>query len=218
MARLAAFDMDGTLLDGRLVFAFAEGFGLEGQVRAVQADGGLANYERTKAIAALFSGLTRRDVLAAIESIPLAPNCERAISLLKEQGWKVGIITDSYATAASVIADRLSMDFVAANELEFVGDRITGNVQMPLGWQEIGCACKLSVCKRFHLEKYAAKFGVPLENTAAIGDTRADICMVRRAGTGIAFMPKDDDISSATKNVVRKQDMMQVARLLDTAH
>ncbi|HZT36017.1 MAG TPA: HAD family hydrolase, partial [Nitrososphaera sp.] len=99
MARLAAFDMDGTLLDGRLVFALAEGFGLEGQVRAVQADGGLANYERTKAIAALFSGLTRRDVLAAIESIPLAANCERAISLLKEQGWKVGIITDSYATA-----------------------------------------------------------------------------------------------------------------------
>jgi phosphoserine phosphatase len=74
------------------------------------------------------------------------------------------------------------------------------------------------VCKRFHLEKYAAKFGVPLENTAAIGDTRADICMVRRAGTGIAFMPKDDDISSATKNVVRKQDMMQVARLLGAAH
>ncbi|AIF82899.1 haloacid dehalogenase superfamily protein, subfamily IB, phosphoserine phosphatase [Candidatus Nitrososphaera evergladensis SR1] len=214
MAQLAAFDMDGTLLDGRLVFALAERFGLDGKVRSVQADSKLVNYEKTIAIAALFAGLTRQDLLAAIESVPLAANCERAISLLKEQGWKVGIITDSYATAASVVAERLRMDFLAANELEFKGDKITGTVHMPLGWQEIGCTCKLSVCKRFHLEKYATKFGVPLENTAAIGDTRADICMVRRAGAGIAFMPKDDDIASATKSVVRKPDMMQVAQLL----
>lgn len=207
--------MDGTLLDGRLVFALAERFGLDGKVRQVQADGKLANYEKTMAIAALFAGLSRRDVVAAIRSIPLAANCERAISLLKEQGWKVGIITDSYATAASVVAERLQMDFVAANELEFQdGDRITGAVRMPLGWQEIGCTCRLSVCKRFHLEKYARKFGVPLENTAAIGDTRSDICMIRRAGSGIAFMPKDDDVAGATKSVVRLPDMMHVARLL----
>ncbi len=212
--------MDGTLLSGRLVFALAERFGLDDRVRQVQADGKLINYEKTKAIAALFAGMARQDVVAAIESIPLAANCERAILLLKEQGWKVGIITDSYATAASLVAERLQMDFLAANELEFNdGDRITGVVHMPLGWQEIGCTCKLSVCKRFHLEKHARKFGVPLKNTAAIGDTRSDICMVSRAGTGIAFMPKDDDIAGAAKNVVRSPDMMQVIRILlpDTA-
>jgi len=212
--RLAAFDMDGTLLDGRLVFALAERFGLDDRVRLVQADVTLANFEKTKEIAALFTGLSRQDVLLAIDSIPLVTNCERAVALLKEEGWKVGIITDSYATAASVIAKKLHMDFVAANDLEFEGDKITGSVHMPLGWQKIGCTCKLSVCKRFHLENHAAMLGVPLEHTAAIGDTRADICMIMRSSTGIAFMPKDDDIVAAAKSVVRKPDMMQVAQLL----
>ncbi len=218
MAGLAAFDMDGTLLAGRLVFALAERSGLDGRVRAIQADDSLANFEKTEMIAALFAGLFRRDLVSAIESVPLAKNCERAMSLLKEQGWKVGIISDSYTAAASVVAERLGMDFVAANELEFDSDRITGRVRMPMGWQEIGCTCRLSVCKRFHLEKHAKKFGVPLSKTAAIGDTRADICMVRRAATGIAFMPKDDDIKDAAKAVVGEPDMMHVARLLGAAH
>lgn len=216
MAGLAAFDMDGTLLAGRLVFALAERAGLDGRVRAIQADDSLANFEKTKMIAALFAGLYKRDLVSAIESVPLAKNCEQAISFLKEQGWKVGIITDSYTTAAGVVAERLSMDFLSANELEFDSGRITGRVNMPMGWQEIGCTCRLSVCKRFHLEKNAGKFGVPLARTAAIGDTRADICMLRRAGTGVAFMPKDDDVKGAVKDVVGEPDMMLVARLLTT--
>lgn len=211
---LAAFDMDGTLIDGRLVFALAERSGLDGKVRDIQADSSLANYEKTKMIAALFAGVVRGDVVSAVESIPLAKNCEKAISLLKEQGWKVGIISDSYTVAAGAVAEKLGMDFVAANELEFENGRATGRVRMPMGWQEIGCTCRLSVCKRFHLEKYAKKFDMPISQTAAVGDTRADICMVRRAAKGIAFMPKDDDIKSATGMVVSEPDMMRVARLL----
>jgi phosphoserine phosphatase len=206
--------MDGTLIDGRLVFALAERSGLDGKVRDVQADSRLANYEKTKMIAALFAGVVRGDVVSAIESIPLAKNCEKAISLLKEQGWRVGIISDSYTVAAGAVAEKLGMDFVAANELEFENGRATGGVRMPMGWQEIGCTCRLSVCKRFHLEKYAKKFDVPVSQTAAVGDTRADICMVRRAARGIAFMPKDDDIKGATTMVVSKPDMMHVVRLL----
>jgi phosphoserine phosphatase len=206
--------MDGTLIAGRLVFALAERSGLDGRVKAIQADEGLANFEKTEKIAALFAGLLRSDLVSAIESIPLAKNCEQAVSLLKEQGWKVGIISDSYMAAAGAVAERLGMDFVAANELEFKDGRATGSVRMPMGWQEIGCTCRLSVCKRFHLEKYAKKFGVPLSETAAIGDTRADICMVRRAAKGIAFMPKDGDIKGAAKAVVGEPDMMRVAGLL----
>jgi phosphoserine phosphatase len=208
--------MDGTLIAGRLVFALAERSGLDGRVKAIQADEGLANFEKTEKIAALFAGLVRSDLASAVESIPLAKNCGQAVALLKEQGWKIGIISDSYTAAAGAVAERLGMDFVAANELEFKDGRATGIVRMPMGWKEIGCTCRLSVCKRFHLEKYAKKFGVPLSETAAIGDTRADICMVRRAAKGIAFMPKDDDIKGAAKTVVSEPDMMRVAGLLAT--
>jgi phosphoserine phosphatase len=209
MPRLAVFDMDGTLIQGRLVFALADRFGLSDKVMAIQS-GGMLGYEQTKAIAALFEGLTKKDAEDAIESIPLVKNCEQTIAKLKDKGYKIGIISDSYTVAAGSVADRLQLDFVAANELEIAGNKVTGRVEMPLGWEQIGCFCKISVCKRYHLEKFARKFGVPIENTLAAGDTRSDICMVQRAGVGIAFMPKDAEIAKATNRIIRDSDLLKV--------
>src|SRR5437868_7405264 len=99
MSRLAAFDMDGTLIGGRLVFALAERFGLSGKVVTIQSSG-IAGYDQTRVIAALFAGLTKKDVETAIESIPLVKNCERTIAELKERNYRIGIISDSYTIAA----------------------------------------------------------------------------------------------------------------------
>jgi phosphoserine phosphatase len=209
MAGLAAFDMDGTLIQGRLVFALADRFGLSGRVREIQSSG-MLGHEQTKDIATLFAGLTKKDLQAAIESIPLTKNCERTIAALRDRSYRIGIISDSYTVAAGVVADRLGLDFVAANELEFEDGRITGRVRMPLGWDKIGCFCKISVCKRYHLEKFAGQFDVDMKNTFAVGDTRSDICMVRRAGTGIAFMPKDEEIANATNKIVQDSDLLKV--------
>ncbi|HXV46571.1 MAG TPA: HAD family phosphatase [Nitrososphaera sp.] len=209
MAGLAAFDMDGTLIQGRLAFALADRFGLSGRVREIQSSGRLG-HEQTKAIAALFAGLTKKDLQASIESIPLTKNCERTIAALRDRSYRIGIISDSYTIAAGVVADRLGLDFVAANELEFEGGRITGRVGMPLGWDKIDCFCKISVCKRYHLEKFAGQFNVDMKNTLAVGDTRSDICMVRRAGTGVAFMPKDEEIANATNKIVQDSDLLKV--------
>ena len=209
MHRLAAFDMDGTLIQGRLVFALAEKFGLSGKVREIQS-GGAAGHEQTRAIAALFAGLTKKDLESAIESIPLTKNCEQMIATLRDRGYKIGIISDSYTAAAGIVAGRLQLDFLAANELEIANGRITGRVDMPLGWEKIGCFCKISVCKRYHLEKFARQFGVPVENTLAVGDTRSDICMIKRAGVGVAFMPKDQDIVKSSDKIVNESDLLKV--------
>lgn len=209
MPRLAAFDMDGTLIEGRLAFALADKFDLSSKVRAVQTSG-VAGHEQTKAIAALFAGLTRRDVEDAIESIPLIRNCEQTMAALRGRGYIIGIISDSYTLAAGAVAKRLQLDFVAANELEMENDRITGRVGMPLGWDKIGCYCKISVCKRYHLQNIANQYNVPIENTLAVGDTRSDICMIQRARAGVAFMPKDNDIVTATDKIITESDLLKV--------
>lgn len=214
MEKLAAFDMDGTLIEGRLVFALADRFGLSDKIREIQASG-MAGHEQTKAIAALFVGLGKKDVESAIESIPFVKNCERTIGGLRDRGYKIGIISDSYTVAAGSVADRLQLDFVAANELQFENGRITGNVDMPLGWEKIGCFCKISVCKRYHLEKFARNYNIPIENSLAVGDTRSDICMIQRAGVGIAFMPKDKQVASSTDKVIQDSDLLQVLEYVE---
>jgi HAD superfamily phosphoserine phosphatase-like hydrolase len=202
--------MDGTLIQGRLVFALADRFDLSQKVRSIQSDRLMAGHEQTKAIAALFSGLTTRDLESAIASIPFTKNCQRTIVALKDRGYKVGIISDSYTLAAGSVAERLNLDFVMANKLQILDGKITGRIDMPLGWDEIGCHCKISVCKRFHLEKSAHQFGIPIKNTIAVGDTKSDICMIQRAGVGIAFMPKDDQIKKASDKIINVPDLLKV--------
>jgi phosphoserine phosphatase len=145
-----------------------------------------------------------------VESIPLVKNCEKAVAVLNEKKCRVGIVSDSYTVAANMVKDRLAMDFVCANDLEFVQDKATGRVGMPLGWEKIGCFCKISVCKRYHLEEQARRYGVQIDSTMAVGDTKSDICMLQRAAIGIAFMPKDDSVLQATPNVVREPDLLKV--------
>jgi phosphoserine phosphatase len=209
-SNLAAFDMDGTLIQGRLVFTLANRFDLSEKVRSIQSTAQIAGHEQTKAIAALFAGLTRKDLESAIESIPITKNSESTIAALKERGYKIGIISDSYSIAAGFVANRLNLDFVMANNLHILDGKITGKVDMPLGWDRIGCFCKISVCKRYHLEKSAQQFGVPIENTLAVGDTKSDICMIQRAGVGIAFMPKDEELKRACNKVVTEPDLLKV--------
>jgi phosphoserine phosphatase len=210
LSNLAAFDMDGTLIQGRLVFALADKFDLSYKVRSIQSHRLKSGHEQTKAIAELFAGLTRKDLESAIASIPFTQHCERTISALKDRGYKVGIISDSYTIAAGLVADRLNLDFVMANKLQILNGKITGKVDMPLGWDRIGCYCKISVCKRYHLEKSAQQFSVPIKNTLAVGDTKSDICMIQRAGVGVAFMPKDEEITKATDKIVSEPDLLKV--------
>jgi phosphoserine phosphatase len=64
------------------------------------------------------------------------------------------------------------------------------------------------------LEKIARDFCVPIENTVAVGDTKSDICMIQRAGVGIAFMPKDKEIKKASDKIVNEPDLLKVLEFI----
>jgi phosphoserine phosphatase len=207
--KLACFDMDGTIIDGRLVEVISKKFGLYDQIKRIQNDSTIFGYIKTQKIASILKGIDEKELVIAIDSISLMKNCQNIINLLKKNNYKIGIITDSYTIAAKILVNKLGLDFVAANDLQISGGLITGEVRMPLGWEKINCNCKISVCKRYHLEMYARKYGIDIKNTVAIGDTRGDICMVNNAGIGIAFMPKDDCIGKH-KNLINRPDLMDI--------
>ena len=207
--KLACFDMDGTIIDGRVIEVISKKFGLYDQIKRIQNDSSIFGYIKTQKIASILKGIDEKELVIAIDSISLMKNCQSIINLLKKNNYKIGIITDSYTIAAKILVNKLGLDFVAANDLQISGGLITGEVRMPLGWDKINCYCKISVCKRYHLEMYARKYGIDIKNTVAIGDTRGDICMVNNAGIGIAFMPKDDCIGKH-KNLINRPDLMDM--------
>ena len=183
--------MDGTLVDGRLVFALGDRLGLSEKVREIQENANLLGYQQSESIARLFKGFSVNDITEAIESLRLMRNCEKVVEDLKEQGHILGIISDSYDIAVNHLARRLNFDFSESNCLEVdTSGKLTGNINMPLGWQENGCYCKISVCKRYCLRRNIRKFQIHPGRTVAVGDTISDLCMVEEAAVGVAFMPK----------------------------
>ena len=208
--KLVVFDMDGTLINGRLIEVISKKYGLYNKVVAIQSDQALQGYEKTELIATLLKGIKASEIVAAIDSIPIMNNADKIVRWFKKNGYVTGIITDSYTIAAEVIANKLNIDFFAANELVLQEDILTGEIKMPLGWEKIKCSCKISICKRYHLNHYSNKYGVSLKDTIAIGDTRGDICMIKQAGLGIAFMPKDQDIIKQSQNIISNPDLNEI--------
>jgi phosphoserine phosphatase len=212
---LIAFDMDGTLIDGRLVFALADRFGLSDKVREIQENRILHGYEQSINIARLFTGLSANDITEAIESIRLMKNCEKVVGKLKEQGHILGIISDSYDIAVNYLAKKLNLDFCESNRLELDSNqKLTGNINMPLGWQKNGCYCKISVCKRYCLEGNAHKFQIGTGSTIAVGDTKSDLCMVENAAVGIAFMPKHKVLEDRADVSIKEPDFANIRQFI----
>lgn len=208
--KLVVFDMDGTLINGRLIEVISNKYGLSEKVVRIQSDQSLQGYKKTEIIASLLKGIKAIEIVKAINSIPIMNNADKIVTWFKKNGYVTGIITDSYTIAAEVIAKKLQIDFFAANELNVENGILTGGIKMPLGWEKINCTCTISICKRYHLNQYSNKYGVSIEDTIAIGDTRGDICMIKQAGLGIAFMPKDQDIIEQSKNIIRNPDLSEI--------
>jgi phosphoserine phosphatase len=110
-----------------------------------------------------------------------APDAAAVVATLRRFGYYVGLVSDGFTTATEPLVDQLGIDFVAANELEVADGRLTGRIVGPV----LDSAGKADALRRF-----AAKFGVPLSQTVAVGSGADDISMLETAGLGIAFNAK----------------------------
>src|SRR4030042_561382 len=205
--------MDGTLLDGRVIYMVSQKFGFISEVGKITASFKVP-YERSKRIANLLKGLTVSEFTEVVEAIPLMKGAVETIERLKNSNCKIGIISDSYTRATEILARKLKMDFHVANTLEVKNDVFTGYLKMPLGWEKIGCNCRQSVCKRYHLTSKAKKYRVDMSNTVAVGDSSADRCMLENAGVGILFNPLEGYMMKNVDCTVRSKDLNLVLNCL----
>ena len=201
--------MDGTLLDGRVIYKIGQRFGFKSEIEKIS-KASRVPYLRSQEIAKLLKGLAVSEFTGIVRAIPLMNGAAQTVKQLKDKNYRVGIISDSYTLATEITARRLEMDFHAANRLEVKNGVFTGRLKMPLGWERIGCSCKQSVCKRYHLIRLAKKFDVELSNTVAVGDSNADLCMIETAGIGMLFNPVQDNAPQNVKHTVRGKDLQLV--------
>jgi HAD superfamily phosphoserine phosphatase-like hydrolase len=212
--RLALFDMDGVLLDGRFIVSLAERTGRSAELAELLDHAVLPDAERTARIGKLFTGVPASTFIAAARSVPLDPNAIETVVGLRKLGYRVGIVSDSYFIATEIVRRRVFADFSVANLMRFRGGYATGNVLMgPAYVHPEGCTrhehCKANVM--YHLMEHA---GLTPSHVLAVGDGLNDVCMLEAAGTSVAYRPKRPEVERAATDVERDdlRRVMDVAR------
>jgi len=205
--KLIIFDMDGTLLAGRTIYALAGALGFEGQLNEVMKSD-MPKYVKTREIAKLLKGSSVERFLEIFDAIPLQNGAPKTIAAVKKAGMTTVIATDSYKLAADRLAQRLGIDRVFsyklaadrlaqrlgidrvfANELDIKDEKFTGRIRLNnqrLEPRMPGCKVH-SICKRDILHNLCDELGIGLAESVAVGDGNIDRCMIEDAGLGIAF-------------------------------
>ena len=182
--RLIVMDVDSTLVQGEVIEMLAEHADCRDEVARVteSAMRGERDFEESlRDRVALLKGLDADALDRVYGSIVLAPGARTMVRTLKRLGYRFAIVSGGFSQITDRIAADLGIDFAAANELEVVDGKLTGNI---IG-DVVDRAGKATALRRF-----AAQAGVSEAATIAIGDGANDLDMLAAAGLGIAFNAK----------------------------
>jgi glucosyl-3-phosphoglycerate synthase len=200
--RLALFDMDGVLLNGRFIKELAEATGKVDELAQWLDNQLVGAAERTRRIAKIFTGVPRELFETIARTMPLVTGAVEAVVGLRKQGYRVGIVTDSFQIVAETVRRRVFADFTFANLMRFTRGKASGNITpCPAMIHPEGCPDH-EVCKLNALRHIMDRTGIAPHQVIAVGDGDNDVCLLKAVGTSIAFEPKTPAVRAAARHVV----------------
>ena len=212
-ARLALFDMDGTLVGGRFVESLARRVNRATALSEYLDNSDMSASERMEKIASLFAGVPRQVFEEVAAQLPLMSGAREAITWLRAHGFRVGIISDSYFVATEIVRRRLFGDFSIAHLMKFRDGVATGAVLPgPAMLHSNGCH-EHSVCKFNAVMHLIYSLGIPAERILSVGDGTPDCCMFRGSGISFAFNPRNTQVAESASFVIH-DDLSRLVELL----
>jgi phosphoserine phosphatase len=188
--KLAAFDMDSTLINIECIDELADAAGKKAEVAAITEAamrGEITDFkESLRRRLALLQGVPASaldDVYA--RRLRLNPGAETLMEALHAAGLKTLLVSGGFTFFAEKVQARLGMHFMRSNVLETADGRLTGRV-VPQHWGDI---CDGAEKRRMLLETCAA-LGIEPTQAIAVGDGANDLPMMGAAGLSVAYHAK----------------------------
>ena len=200
--RLAAFDMDSTLISIECVDEIAAAVGKKAEVAAITEAamrGEIADYkESLRRRVALLQGVPE-SALETIyrERLRLNPGVERFVGACRAAGLHTVLVSGGFTFFSDRVRDRLHIDETRSNVLEIANGALTGRmVDQP--WGDI---CDGAEKRRTVLEA-CVRLGIDPRRAIAVGDGANDLPMMEAVGLSIAFHAKPAVRERATIAIV----------------
>jgi len=182
---LAGFDMDSTLIDAEVIDELAKISGIGDQVAAITEAamrGELDFRDSFKKRMALLKGFSEQRLAEIAQQLPLKEGAQKLLHSLHRLGCRTVILSGGFTYFANFLQrERLAVDLIHANQLEFAEGALTGEVIEPI---------VDGIRKRQLLEETAEEMELSLEQVVAVGDGANDIPMLNLGALGIAIHPK----------------------------
>lgn len=182
--RLVCFDMDSTLIQAEVIDELAKVAGVGEQVAQITESamrGEIDFSESFRRRMALLKGMDESVLKGIAETLPVTEGAERLIRHLRHFGYKVAILSGGFTYFANHLKEKLGIDYVYANQLDFEKGKLTGKVKGEIVDGQM---------KAKLLLKLAEDEGISPEQVIAVGDGANDLPMLAIAGLGIAFHAK----------------------------
>ena len=182
--RLVVMDVDSTLVQGEVIEMLAEHAGCAADVAAVTEAamrGELDFADSLRSRVRLLAGLDASAFDDVRRELRLAPGARTFVRTLKRLDYRLAVVSGGFTQVTDALVEDLGIDYAAANTLEVVDGKLTGELVGPI----VDRAGKAAALVRF-----AEQAGVPVSQTVAIGDGANDLDMLAAAGLGIAYNAK----------------------------
>ena len=182
--KLLACDMDATLIENEIVDEIAAVAGLRAQIAPITARSVAGEIDFLTSLrerVALLKGLPMARYLEAKKAIRFVSGGQSLIATMRINGAHTLIISGGFRAFTSYVRDALGMDEDAANDVEITGGILTGKLVPPV----IGREQKAEI-----LRDTAARLGLAISETLAVGDGANDAAMLAASGLGVAFRAK----------------------------
>ena len=199
--RLAAFDMDSTLINIECIDEIAAAAGLKAEVAAITEAtmrGEIADFQESlRRRVALLKGVDARFLHEIWErTLRINPGVEAFLDVLRRAGLRTLLVSGGFTFFSDRVAQRLGIDHTRANVLEIVDGRLTGGLVA----QSWGTICDGAEKRRMLLQT-CEQMGILPSQAIAVGDGSNDLPMMGVAGLSIAYHAKP---------VVREQAMLSI--------
>jgi phosphoserine phosphatase len=204
---VVVFDLDGTLLRHTTVTLLLAAH--LGQVETINelerafAAGEITNRAIADASAASYADRTTSEITSVLAAASWINGIDETLLTLTQAGTHVLLATITWRFAAEFLQERHGFADVSGTELPIADGVVTGHVSRYFDEHD----------KLRFVEEWCAEHSFSLADVAAVGDSRSDLPLFRRAGRSIALNATQDARDAATR-VIDTDDLRDVLPLL----